>query len=134
MGLLDEWDAEKFKLLLFLLDSISGRNLPCESTLYTTTLQFGNHLGGLPRKIAALLVSAKSVSGVYASDRLKVIDEGNFYETKCLFSGWEELYQSFDELRKKIDGPMSLPKLEVRVASRDLTRVLKAERNLSYRK
>merc|ERR1711937_304742 len=127
-------DAEKFKFLLFLLDSVSGRNLPCESTLYTTTLQFGNHLGGLPRKIAALMVSAKAASGVYAEDRTKLIDEGNSGETKYLVSGWEELYQSFDEVRNSIEGPLSLPKLEVRIASRELSRVLKAEKNFSYRK
>eukprot|EP00535_Pseudo-nitzschia_heimii_P011711 CAMPEP_0197194020 /NCGR_PEP_ID=MMETSP1423-20130617/28481_1 /TAXON_ID=476441 /ORGANISM="Pseudo-nitzschia heimii, Strain UNC1101" /LENGTH=1084 /DNA_ID=CAMNT_0042647373 /DNA_START=358 /DNA_END=3612 /DNA_ORIENTATION=+ len=131
---LDECDAEKFKFLLFLVDSLAGRNLPCESTLYTTTLQFGNHLGGLPRKIAALLVLAKAASGVYTDEKIKLIDERNSLETKCLVSGWEELYLSFDEIRNQLEGPGSLPKLDVRIASRDLSRVLKAEKNLSYRK
>lgn len=131
---LDEKDVEKFKFLLFLIDSLSGRNLPCEATLYATILQFGNHLGGLPRKISALLVSAKSASGVYANDKMKLIDEGRVCETECLIAGWEDLFTSFDELRNQIEGPSSLPKLQVRIASRELSRVLKAEKNLSYRK
>jgi len=131
---LDNQDAEKFKFLLFLVDSLSCRNLPCEAPLYATTLQFGNHLGGLPRKIAALLVSAKVASGLYANDKMKLIDEGSACETECLIAGWEDLYESFDELRNQIDGPSSLPKLQVRIASREFSRVLKAEKNLSYRK
>jgi len=131
---LDEQDAEKFRFLLFLIDSISNRNLPCEASLYATTLQFGNHLGGLPRKISALLVSSKAASGVYVNEKDKLIDEGSSCENECLISGWEDLYQSFDELRNQIEGPLSLPKLNVRIASRDISRVLKAEKNLSYRK
>ncbi len=131
---LNEQDTEKFKFLLFLMDTISGRNLPCEASLYANILQFGNHLGGLPRKMAALLVSAKSASEVRANDNMNILDEGDSCEKECLIAGWEDLFVSFDELRNQIEGPMSLPKLEVRIASRELSWVLKAERNLSYRK
>ena len=132
---LDEKDAEKFKFLLFLVDSLADRNLPCEASLYATTLQFGNHLGGLPRKIAALLVSAKAASEVYGSEKMDFMDEGSVCnETECLVLGWEDLYQSFDELRSQMEGPMSLPKIQVRIASKELSRVLKAEKNLSFRK
>lgn len=132
---LDEKDAEKFKFLLFLVDSLTDRNLPCEASLYATTLQFGNHLGGLPRKIAALLVSAKAASEVYGSEKMDFMDEGSVCsETECLVFGWEDLYQSFDELRSQMEGPMSLPKIQVRIASKELSRVLKAEKNLSFRK
>eukprot|EP00531_Pseudo-nitzschia_arenysensis_P001163 CAMPEP_0116148964 /NCGR_PEP_ID=MMETSP0329-20121206/18667_1 /TAXON_ID=697910 /ORGANISM="Pseudo-nitzschia arenysensis, Strain B593" /LENGTH=988 /DNA_ID=CAMNT_0003645191 /DNA_START=500 /DNA_END=3466 /DNA_ORIENTATION=- len=131
---LDEQDAEKFKFLLFLVDTISGRNLPCEASLYANILQFGNHLGGLPRKMAALLVSAKSASEVRANDNMYLLDEGYSCKEECLIAGWEDLFVSFDQLRNQIEGPMSLPKLEVRTASRELSWVLKAERNLSYRK
>ncbi len=131
---LDEVDGEKFKFLLFLLDTVSDRNLPCEASLYATILQFGNHVGGLPRKIAALLVSAKSAAAVRGTDNQRLMDEGSDCEIECLISGWEDLFSSFDELRDQIEGPLSLPKLEVRIASRELSWVLKAERNLSYRK
>jgi len=130
----DEEDAEKFRFLLFLVDTLSGRNLPCEASLYATLLQFGNHLGGLPRKISALLVSAKAASGVYANNNMKLIDEGSDCETECIIGGWEDLFVSFDEIRNQIESPLSLPKLRVRVASRELSRVLRAERNLSFRK
>jgi pentatricopeptide repeat protein len=131
---LGDKDAEKFKFLLFLVDSLADRNLPCEASLYATTLQFGNHLGGLPRKIAALLVSAKAASEVYGSEKMKLMDEGSSCETECLVLGWEDLYQSFDEIRSQMEGPMSLPKIQVRIASKELSRVLKAEKNLSFRK
>ena len=131
---LDELDAEKFKFLLFLVDSLTGRKLPCEASLYATTLQFGTLLGGLPKKLSALMASAKAASGVYATDKMKLIDESRSCETECLIGGWEDLYESFDELRHQIEGPSSLPKLQVRISSREFTRVLKAEKNLSFRK
>jgi len=131
---LDVEDAEKFQFLLFLADSLSGRNLPCEAPLYATILSFGHHLGGLPRKISALMVTAKAHSGVY-SDKMKIIlDDKRCDERACLIAGWEDLYQSFDNLRNEIDGPSSLPELHVRISSRELSRVLKAERNFSFRK
>ena len=131
----DEQDTEKFKFLLFLVDSVSERNLPCEAALYATILQFGNHLGGLPRKIAALLISAKAASGVYTNNNTKLIDDSRDCEAeKCIIGGWEDLLLQFDEVRSQIESPSSLPKLSVRIASRELSRVLRAEKNLSYRK
>eukprot|EP00536_Pseudo-nitzschia_multiseries_P012546 jgi/Psemu1/68361/estExt_Genemark1.C_4850014 len=108
---LDEQDSEKFGFLLFLVDTLSGRNLPCEASLYSTILQFGNHLGGLPRKVSALLVSAKAASGVYANNNMKLIDEVSDCEEECPIGGWEELFESFDEVRSQIESPLSLPKL-----------------------
>ena len=130
----NELDNEKFQFLLFLVDEIKNRNLSCEASLYATILQFGNHLGGLPRKMAALMVSAKSASDVRGDNSMKLMDEASSCEDECLVAGWEDLFVSFDELRNQIEGPLSLPKLEVRIASRELSRVLKAEKNLSYRK
>ena len=131
---LNEEDAEKFEFLLFLLDSLSGRNLPCEAPLYATILSFGHHLGGLPKKISALMVSAKAHAGVYAEkNNMKFYDE-RCETTSCLIGGWEDLFQSFDELRTEIDGPASLPELQVRISSRELSRVLTAEKNFSYHK
>ena len=130
---LNEQVMEKFKFLLFLVDSLSSRNLPCEAPLYSTILQFGHNLGGLPRKVSALMVSAKAASGLYVNKNMKLIDEercGN----SCLIAGWEDLFLSFEELRSQIEGPSSLPELQVRISNRDLSRVLKAEKNLSFRK
>lgn len=135
---LDDLEVEKFKFLLFLVDLLSDRNLPCEAPLYSTILQFGNHCGGLPRKVSAMLVSAKAASGVYTNSNLKLLDEEGECDTEsqsqCPISGWEDLFLSFDDVRSRIESPLSLPKLEVRIASRELSRVLRAERNLSFRK
>lgn len=129
-----EQDEEKFRFLLFLVDSLLERNLPCEALLYVTTLQFGNHLGGMARKTATLLVSANAASGVYANYEMKLIDERSPCEEECLITGWEDLFESYDELRNQIEGPLLLPKLQVRIASRELSRVLNAEKTISYRK
>jgi len=130
---LNEEVTEKFKFLLFLVDSLSGRNLPCEGPLYSTILQFGHRLGGLPRKVSALMVSAKAASGLYVNKNMKLIDEERCHKS-CIIAGWEDLFLSFDELRSQIEGPSSLPELQVRISNRDLSRVLKAEKNLSFRK
>ena len=129
----NEQDNEKFEFLLFLIDTITDRNIPCEASLYATILQFGNHLGGLPRKMSALLVSAKSATDLRGNDKTKLMGEGSSCENEneCLISGWEDLFVSFDKLKNQIEV---LPKLEVRIASRELSWVLKAEKNLSYRK
>jgi (2Fe-2S) ferredoxin len=127
-------DIEKFKFLLFLVDALTDRKLPCEAPLYATIVSFGIHLGGLPRKIAALMNSARTSSGTYA-DRNKLIDEEEQCEsTSCMVSGWQEVFSSYDKLRHQIDGPSTLPKLQVRVSKKDVPRVLRAEKNLSFRK
>jgi len=129
-----EADIEKFKFLLFLVDSMFSRNLPCEAPLYATVLSYGVHLGGLPKKISALMVS---VAARFASDHdsvaNKLIDEEPCRQSSCLTFGWEDLFLSYDKLRNQIEGPSSLPALRVRVSSREVPRVLKAEKNLSYR-
>jgi pentatricopeptide repeat protein len=125
-----EEDIEKFLFLLFLLDSIAGRKLPCEASLYSAVLSFGIHLGGLPKKIAALIVTAKEASGVFAN-RNKLIDEER-REDACVASGWEDLFVRYDALKSEMSGPSSLPQLEVRIASREVVKVLRAEKNLSY--
>lgn len=127
-------DVEKFCFLLFLVDSLSDRNLPCEAPLYATILSFGHQLGDLPKKISALMVSAKSHAGLYSDRNIKFLDEERCDETACLIVGWDDLYKSFDELRHQIEGPSSLPELRVRISSNELSRVLNAEKNFSYRK
>jgi pentatricopeptide repeat protein len=126
----DEADREKFLFLLFLLDSICGRKLPCEAPLYAAVLSFGLHLGGLPKKISALIVSSKAASGVFAN-KSKLIDEER-RENALVALGWEDLFMRYDTLKSQIDIPSSLPLLEVRVSSREVAKVLRVEKNLSY--
>jgi pentatricopeptide repeat protein len=116
----DEEAVEKFKFLLFVLDSVSRRNLPCEGPLYAAILSYGLRLGGLPKKIASLLVSVKTA----------VDDSGA--EATCLVSTWEELFQRYDEVKSHVSSPADLPCLAVRVNSRDVPNVLRAEKSLLY--
>ncbi|KAL3913808.1 MAG: hypothetical protein SGILL_006345, partial [Bacillariaceae sp.] len=131
-GELDEVDIDKFKYLLFLVDAISKRNLPCDAPLYSIILSFGAHLGGLPKKLVSLMGASKAATGRYYNNN-KLLDEEAF-ESKCVTSGWEELFTSYDTFRSQIESPANLPALQVRVSSRELPRILKAEKVLMYRK
>ncbi|KAG7352728.1 PPR: pentatricopeptide repeat domain containing protein [Nitzschia inconspicua] len=131
-GDLEDSDLEKFKFLLYLVDSVSSRNLPCEASLYSIILSYGAHLGGLPKKVAALMGAAKTAAGVYENNN-KLIDTASF-ESSSVTRGWEELFTSYDDIRNDIESPSSLPLLRVRIASREVPRVLRAEKFVSYRK
>jgi pentatricopeptide repeat protein len=125
----DTHTTEKFQFLLFLLDSIASRNLPCEGPLYSGILSYGFRVGGLPNKVASYLVTARADF----SDGEKLIDDNNFGDKIPMFRAWEDLFLRHNEMKSRIatDGP---PRLVVRAASRDLPSILKAERNLSYRR
>jgi pentatricopeptide repeat protein len=131
-GELDELDLKKFKFLLFLVDSISSRNLPCEASLYSIILSYGAHLGGLPKKVATLMGAAKTAAGVYENNK-KLIEE-EIPGSSSVAKGWEEVFTSYDDIRSQIQSPSSLPMLRVRIASREVPRVLRAEKFVSYRK
>ena len=129
---LDDESSKKFQFLLFVLDSVLDRNLPCEGPLYSAVLSYGSQLGGLPRKLATLLVSARSAEGAGN----KMMDEAEI-ETPKIVASWEELFLRYDNLRDKLAdpaGPENLPSLRVRVNSRHVPKVLRAEQSLSYTK
>jgi pentatricopeptide repeat protein len=126
--------VDKFKFLLFVIDSILARNLPCDGPLYSAILSYGSQLGSLPRKVAQIMVSAKAVGGV-SDQGHKIIDETTKDETTSLVSSWEELFLRYDELKSELNsGSAVLPSTTVRVSSRDVPKVLKAEMGLSYAK
>jgi pentatricopeptide repeat protein len=131
-GELDEVDLEKFKFLLFLVDSVSSRNLPCEASLYSIILSYGAHLGGRPKKMATLMSAAKTAAGVYGSNK-KLVEE-EMPEKSVVASCWEELFLSYDDVHDRIESPISLPTIRVRIATREVPRVLRAEKLVSYRK
>ncbi|CAJ1953306.1 unnamed protein product [Cylindrotheca closterium] len=128
-GEADEFATQKFQFLLFLLDSIAGRRLPCEGSLYSAVLTYGFTIGGLPKKISTMLVSAKTD---FSNDK-KLIDDGDETVIVPFFSNWEELFLKYNAMKKRIatDG---LPELIVRVSSRDTRAVLKAEKNLTFKR
>jgi hypothetical protein len=131
-GELKEVDVEKFKFLLFLVDSVSSRNLPCEASLYSIILSYGSHLGGLPKKVATLMGAAKTAAGVYSKNKKLV--EDTMLKSSVVANGWEDLFESYDDLRDRLESPAVLPTLRVRIASREVARVLRAEKSVSYRK
>lgn len=125
----DEFALDKFKFLLFLLDSIAGRNLPCEGPLYSAVLTQGFRIGGLPKRMASLLMSARTD----AIKETKLLDETDSGEKVQMFQSWEELFLRYGEVKKRI-ASSGIPPLHVRTASRDVATVLRAEKNLSYRR
>ena len=119
----------KFQFLLFVLDSVKSRNLPCEGPLYSATLSFGSQLGGLPRKIAKLLVAARAVDKESATK--ETLDDSK------VVSSWKDLYTRYDSLSSGndlLDCPSKLPSLNVRVNTKDISKVLRAENGLSFSK
>jgi pentatricopeptide repeat protein len=128
----DDPDAtEKFQFLLFVLDSIGNRNLPCDGPLYAAILSYGCRIGGLPKKIASLLVFAKAATGTCLDDK-KLIDECTVSQ-ESIVSTWTELFDSYDQIKDDLHQPSTtLPQLAVRVASRDMVKVLNAENQLSF--
>lgn len=125
----DTHTTEKFQFLLFLLDSIASRNLPCEGPLYSAILSFGFRIGGLPRKVASYLGTARSDF----SDGETLIDDDDSGEKIPMFRAWEDLFLRHNEMKTRIVkyGP---PRLIVRATSHDFQSILRAERNLSYRR
>ncbi len=128
---LDEESAAKFQFLLFALDSLMARKLPCEGPLYSAILTYGSKLGTLPRKVASLLVAARSLESTRGT---KMIDESRS-TVSCIVSSWEELYLQYDDFKDQLsDDESCLPLVTVRVNSRDVAKVLKSEMSLSYAK
>jgi len=133
---LNDESVEKFKFLLFVLDAITARNLPCEGPLYSAILSFGSQLGGVPRKTAKRLVVARSANE--DGSRQKILTEADSEGMPRSAVLWEELFTQYGELQSEKDlmdtPPSMLPFLSVRVNSRDLAKVLRAENGLSYAK
>ena len=62
-----------------------------------------------------------------------MIDESQ--ESTSIVSSWEELFVRYDELKDQLSADDScLPLVAVRVNSRDVPKVLRAEKSLSYGK
>jgi len=142
-----------FEFLLFVLDSVTNRNIAIDAMFYSSVVLEGKRLGGLPRKFASLLVDARKItlnqsnSGgdirtnvFFKADENsqhcneKQIDEVSSASEHPLITSWEELFQHWDILKKRLDNEESLPRLEVRIGNRDIRTVLFSEQNtFSYR-
>jgi pentatricopeptide repeat protein len=116
-----EEDTQKFGFLLFVLDSIKGRRLPCDTSVYAAVLFEGARLGGSRRLIASLL--AKSRSG-------DVINKTGEHKVR-----WQQLLnQKSGDIRTMVkEGNARLPSIILRKATdeRDVRLLLNAERAVS---
>ena len=124
----DEEADAKFSFLLFVLDSVQQRNLPCEGSLYTAILLYGARLGSLPRKISALMAYARMASEMEVPATVAETPPS----TLPPVISWEAAFNKYDELKQQLRDPVALPSLNVRIAASDRTRVLAAEQSLSY--
>jgi hypothetical protein len=112
---------------------VQSRNLPCEGPLYSAVLSFGSQLGGLPRQIAKLLVAGRLT--VEENSTKKMLDDSD--SVLKVTSTWEDLCNRYDTLASGndlLDSPSRLPIISVRVSSRDVPKVLRAEKGLSFTK
>jgi pentatricopeptide repeat protein len=133
LSITGENDSANFQFLLFMLDALRQRNLPVEGTLYIKTLSSGAQLGGLPRKVASLLARAKSKdNAVEMSHIYSLPSDPTFTEDSRVISGWVDLLDKYECLPKESMLLSQLPRLPVRVATRDLARVLRAEQSVTY--
>jgi len=125
-------DIERFNFLLFAIDLLQKRNLPVEGVLYVATIALGAQLGGVPRKVSALMAQAKATGGNLSGKEIltppspSTNDSG--VEVK-LADRWEELLKKYEthSLAAEHLSVENLPPLTVRVAPRDIGRVLRAE-------
>jgi pentatricopeptide repeat protein len=146
---------QQFSFGLFLIDRTVARNLPVDSRLYTSVLAFAARQGGLYRKVANLMMESKaSVGGSGATSKLllsvavtdkdddsagTILDESWSATTGATIpSTWDDLFLNYDSYKKSLRDEESssqrlLPSLPVRVTSRDVPRVLRAEQVVSSR-
>ena len=128
-----EAETAKFRFLLFMLDALQARNLPVESCLYINALSSGAQLGGLPRKVASLLARAKTSESKADENRLYAVSsDATFSDESRVISGWVDLLDKYECLPKESMLLSQLPRLPVRVATRDMARVLRAEQSVTY--
>jgi pentatricopeptide repeat protein len=123
---IDQYASEKFSFMLFVLDAVQGRNLPCEGSLYSAIVTYGVRLGGLPRKIASLLQSARMRT------EAAVASDGDGIGIQPVVSRWGDVLVDYDKIKDQLRTAAALPSLEVRIASKDVRKVLSAEQSLSF--
>ena len=125
-----EEDEARFKFLLFTIDSLQNRHLAIDGNLYEATLLLGRQMGGVQRKLANLLVEAKTgrAEGNLMLSTAPLPEQ----ETTAHFDSWERLLENVNDTMKLNSSDSSLPALKVRLTSRDTRRVLRAEQSVAY--
>lgn len=118
--------VEIFAFGLHVIDSLRKRNLPVDGYLYVAVLSLGNHLGGLPRKVASFLVQSKARADTSSTAILSEHVEDVFR-----FIGWEDFFANYDDYKQYSPSEL-LPPVTVRIGMRDTRRVLRAEQAVAY--
>jgi pentatricopeptide repeat protein len=117
-------DEHYFRLLLNVTDQLHERNLPVEGSLYAATIGLGNRLGGTPRIISSLMAQKKHI--LEPGTRSLLRNQPENAEAITAPRRWQ------DFLQNEVDVSSTLiPSLTVRVSSRTIGRVMRAERNLT---
>mmetsp|Transcript_428 Transcript_428/g.1292 ORF Transcript_428/g.1292 Transcript_428/m.1292 type:complete len:358 (+) Transcript_428:111-1184(+) len=119
----------KHDFLLFVLDSLEARRLPCSGSFYASILFEGSRIGGLRKKLSSLLAQARTESKREGEQLSSDIVECDSDEV-CL--GWEDLICNYAEYRDKLGIEIPLPSLHVRVGEKEIRNVLAAERSVTY--
>jgi pentatricopeptide repeat protein len=127
-----EIPVEKFNFILFVLDCLRNRNLPCDGEFYASTLITSSRMGPLRRKIGSLLVEArcKEDSPLPTKSLEGSINEKGTEEKRTI--GWEELLLNYDDYKLSPEVHQ-LPSLIVRVNTAHVRLILNAEQSVLYK-
>lgn len=108
---------EKYDFLLFVIDSLRHRNLPCDAWIYLGVLLEGARIGGTRKLISSFLSKARTAKA---------------QQKNAVAWSWEELTKlSPSQIREVVNEQVSLPSLYVPVNDRDYRQVLAAENAVS---
>lgn len=125
---------DKLEFLLFILDSLGGRNLQISGSFYAAILVEGVRIGGLGRKMASLLgrARAQEMEGTSFHDTDVAGDdvERHVLSWQGIFSYIQSSSNDDNEKNKIYDA--NLPILSVRVGQKEARLVLTAESPVVY--
>lgn len=121
---------ESFDFLLFVMDSLKHRNLACDGNFYSALLFAGGRMGGLRRRISALMSQAR-VTKLTQIRETSIISD-NEEETDYDEIGWEELLKGYKEYNSD-RLHYTLPPVLVNVGKNQLRRVLAAENTVAFK-
>jgi len=136
-----ENNLNNFKFLLFTLDSLESRKLPCDGIFYANILFECARLGALPRKIGSLLVKSKKRTTEFLIERQEqksltslLNGEHNEIDNNSIVTvpTWISLYENWDSKKYREIDP-ELPMYRVRIGSKDIRQILSAEQTVSVR-
>ena len=125
---------ESFDFLLYVLDSLRARNLPCDGSFYSSVLYVGARMGGLRRKLASLLAESRAATmEANIGDLAGAVVESEEAKGKTVV-GWADLAQNYDAFKDRLGDDVELPPLAVKIASKEVRQVLSAEQRVTFGK